>query len=341
MEGDVIFAKITPSMQNGKSAIARGLVNGLGFGSTEFHVLRPGREVLPEWLWYFVRQRSFREEARNHFRGSAGQQRVPASFIEQCEIPLPSVDEQRRLVGRIREGFDRLNEIQQLHLDADREASAIFSSLLAIHFRILLEESRNTTINDLALETKYGTSRRCSRDEHGTPVLRIPNISGGAINTDGLKFCDHLTETELPKFLLRQGDVLIVRSNGSRDLVGGCAVFDGEDGIYAYASYLIRIRVNSEKVLPRFLAFYLESAMGRGAIAERTRTSAGQHNINSKNLRTIPLPCPPLEIQRYLVEQMVHQRRVIREILDKFNDMAEQEEALRQSVLRKAFFEEL
>ena len=114
LHGDVIFAKITPCMQNGKSAIAQCLVNGLGFGSTEFHVLRPGREVLPQWLWYFVRQRSFREEARRHFRGSAGQQRVPATFVEQHEIPLPSLEQQRRIVSHIQECLKRVNEICRL-----------------------------------------------------------------------------------------------------------------------------------------------------------------------------------------------------------------------------------
>ena len=114
LQGDVIFAKITPCMQNGKSAIAQSLVNGLGFGSTEFHVLRPGPVVLPQWLWYFVRQRSFREEARRHFRGSAGQQRVPAAFVEQHKIPLPSLEQQRRIVSRIQERLKRVNEICRL-----------------------------------------------------------------------------------------------------------------------------------------------------------------------------------------------------------------------------------
>ena len=114
LQGDVIFAKITPCMQNGKSAIAQSLVNELGFGSTEFHVLRPGPVVLSQWLWYFVRQRSFREEARRHFRGSAGQQRVPATFVEQHKIPLPSLEQQRRIVSRIQERLKRVNELCRL-----------------------------------------------------------------------------------------------------------------------------------------------------------------------------------------------------------------------------------
>ena len=113
LQGDVIFAKITPCMQNGKSAVVDSLVNGLGFGSTEFHVLRPGPEVLPEWLWYIVRQKSFRVEAQRHFRGSAGQQRVPASFIESHKIPLPTIDQQYRVVNDLQMCTDRVNSIRR------------------------------------------------------------------------------------------------------------------------------------------------------------------------------------------------------------------------------------
>src|SRR5437879_177790 len=79
-EGDVLFAKITPCMQNGKHAIATGLIDGLGFGTTEFHVLRPLDYVTSEWIHYFVRQPSFLREAEENFRGAVGQQRVPPEF---------------------------------------------------------------------------------------------------------------------------------------------------------------------------------------------------------------------------------------------------------------------
>jgi type I restriction enzyme S subunit len=88
-EGDVLFAKITPCMQNGKHAIARGLINGFGFASTEFHVIRPTNAVLAEWIHYFVRQPIVLHEATNHFTGAVGQQRVPDDFLKYLVIPPP------------------------------------------------------------------------------------------------------------------------------------------------------------------------------------------------------------------------------------------------------------
>lgn len=106
-EGDVLFAKITPCMENGKAAIARGLVNGLGCGSTEFFVLRPSSAILSEYLWHFIRQHSFREEAKQAMSGAVGQQRVPTSFLQEYPIPLPPLAEQRRIVARIEALFER------------------------------------------------------------------------------------------------------------------------------------------------------------------------------------------------------------------------------------------
>ena len=98
-EGDVLFAKITPCMENGKVALARDLTNGIGRGSTEFHILRPSDRVLGEYIYYFVRQPSFRAEAKRNFTGTAGQQRIPKEFLENTLIPFPPLDEQRRIAG--------------------------------------------------------------------------------------------------------------------------------------------------------------------------------------------------------------------------------------------------
>lgn len=100
-EGDVLFAKITPCMENGKAAIARDLVNGLGFGSSEFHVLRPTDKVLPEFIYQLIRQKSFRAEARDNMTGSVGQARVPTEWLKNFEFELPPVETQREIVGLV------------------------------------------------------------------------------------------------------------------------------------------------------------------------------------------------------------------------------------------------
>jgi type I restriction enzyme S subunit len=108
-EGDVLFAKITPCMENGKAAIARGLHSGIGFGSTEFHVLRPQDGIIPEWVFYFVRQSAFREDAKANFSGTAGQLRVKKDFLETYPVPLAPLYDQYRIVAEIEKQFTRLD----------------------------------------------------------------------------------------------------------------------------------------------------------------------------------------------------------------------------------------
>ncbi len=108
-EEDVLFAKITPCMENGKSAVARSLSSGVGFGSTEFHVLRPSVGIVPQLLYYYVAQESFRQTARAHMTGSAGQLRVPAAFLADMSYPLAPFSEQRRILSAIEQQFTRLD----------------------------------------------------------------------------------------------------------------------------------------------------------------------------------------------------------------------------------------
>ena len=86
--GDVIFAKITPCMQNGKHAVLSGLVDGFGFGSTEFHVIRARGEITPDWIHFYLRRKETLNAAFKTFTGAVGQQRVPVSFLEDLEFPF-------------------------------------------------------------------------------------------------------------------------------------------------------------------------------------------------------------------------------------------------------------
>lgn len=108
-EKDVLFAKITPCMENGKMAVVPKLKNNLGLGSTEFHVLRPLEEVLPEYIYYFVSSKQFRADAEHNMTGAVGQRRVPTTYFQKVSIPLPKYDEQKKIVVKIEELFSELD----------------------------------------------------------------------------------------------------------------------------------------------------------------------------------------------------------------------------------------
>lgn len=119
--GDVLFAKITPCMENGKSAVTPQIDTGLGFGSTEFHVIRTGPSIDRKYLWHFVRQETFRRKAEQNMTGSVGQLRVPKEFIERSPILLPPLEAQRALIENL-DLVTAKRSSARLHLAAARRA---------------------------------------------------------------------------------------------------------------------------------------------------------------------------------------------------------------------------
>jgi len=146
MEGDVLFAKITPCMENGKAAIAKNLKNGIGFGSTEFHVLRANSFVLPEWLYHFVRQEYFRKDAKANFTGTAGQLRVPKRFLSDYIIPLPLISEQRRIVAEIESRLTLLGEVDSIVQNNNNRITHLHQAILKTAFEGKLDSSHKALI---------------------------------------------------------------------------------------------------------------------------------------------------------------------------------------------------
>ena len=113
-ENDVLFAKITPCMENGKGAVAKGLHNGIGFGSTEFHVLRPiSGKTDPYWIYTLTAFSQFRMDAASNMTGSAGQRRVPASFLENYRVSLPPIALQEQFAVFVEQTDKSKFEIKQ------------------------------------------------------------------------------------------------------------------------------------------------------------------------------------------------------------------------------------
>jgi len=106
-ENDIILAKITPCMENGKCAIANGLTNGIGMGSSEFHILRCNDKINNKYLFTYLNRNTIRKEAEQNMTGASGHRRVPITFYENLDIPLPSIDKQKEIVAEI-ENYEKI-----------------------------------------------------------------------------------------------------------------------------------------------------------------------------------------------------------------------------------------
>ena len=295
MDADVLFAKITPCMENGKAAIASSLSSGLGFGSTEFHVLRAKEEVLPEWLFYFVRQPAFRGEAKRNFTGTAGQQRVPTTFLSAAEIPVPPLPEQRRIVDLL----SRAEGIVRLRREAEKKAAELIPALFLDMFGDPATNPKGwsvATVGSVLDAADYGSSSKATSDGTGLPMIRMGNVTyAGNLDLADLKYVD-LPAAEAERYSLHEGDILFNRTN-SKELVGKTGLWDGSREAIV-ASYFIRLRVQREVMSPHYLWAFMNTAHIKRLIFDTARGAIGQSNINSKELRAFSLPVPPLPLQQ-------------------------------------------
>lgn len=149
-------------------------------------------------------------------------------------------------------------------------------------------------LGDIIEKTQYGTSKKANDEGNGISILRMNNIKNRFLNLEDVKNIE-ISSKEEESLILEKGDILIIRSNGSRDLVGTSAVFDLEDR-YVFASYLIRLKVNFTNVNPKYLSWFINSELGRQQV-ELVSRQIMQNNINSEEIKSLVLPLPPKDEQ--------------------------------------------
>lgn len=184
---------------------------------------------------------------------------------------------------------------------------------------------------------KYGTSTKSDYSYKGIPVIRIPNISNMKLSFDDLKYLN-LSDIDSSN-KIKKDDILIVRSNGSRDLVGKNALVKELDKEYAFASYLIRMRplINN----PEYLILLLNTDAIKEQFFSKAKSSAGINNINTEELATTIIPLPPLEEQAEIVRRVKLTFEKLDKIELRYQKAKEYSDKLTQSILNKAFRGEL
>lgn len=340
-ENDVLFAKITPSMQNGKSAIAKGLIDGIGFGSTEFHVLRPRPGILPEWLHLFVRQVSFRQEAMRHFRGAVGQQRVPKEFLIGHPIPLPypsdvtrSLESQRRIVARVKTLFVEVKEMQGLSRQITAATGSLMDATLA---QVFAPEA----MQDWTSTSSLGEVAEISAPlvDPTLPEYRdLPHIYGRVVEEGTGRLLDYNTAAEdgmrSGKYLFKAGAVLYSKI---RPYLRKVTLVDF-DGLCSADMYPLQVK--SEAVLPEFLMWallspdftdYANSLSGRARIPK----------LNREQLFAYQLRYPTRKIQERIDFYLRQVRSEVVDMLELSENDTKLLGQMEQAILAQAFRGEL
>lgn len=339
-EGTVLFSSRAPV---GYCAIASNAIStNQGFKS---FVLKGG--VLPEYIRHYLL--ASKEYAESLASGTTFKE-LSGARAAQLAVPVAPLPEQRRIVAKLDQLFERTTsareELAHIPTLVEHYKQAIlrkaFSGELTKDWREKQgrAEAEVSTVGELVSDIRYGTAKKCYPEEHGVAVLRIPNVSGGQIVLSDLKYAE-LEERELRKLALQVGDILIVRSNGSPELVGRPALVTEQAEGLAYAGYLIRLRPNAEAIVPDYLKLMLESPQIRAVVEVAARSTSGVHNINSEELAALSIPCPETDEQLEIVRLIQAAFEWIERVSGERDKAATLLDHLDSGLLSKAFKGEL
>lgn len=268
---------------------------------------------------------------------------ITGERLKNISVPLPPLAEQGRIVAKIEELFAGIDTGVENLKSVKNQIALYRQSVLKSAFDF--DASTFSALKNLIDKVRYGTSKKCSTEENvnSMPVYRIPNIDfkKGVLDKTDLKFAS-FDDSEKSSLMLKSGDILIIRSNGSLNLVGRAALVYNTDTNGLYAGYLMRLRIkDTEKLLPKFLLHFLNSGKARAYIEEKAKSTSGVNNINSEEISDLQIPVPTLAEQERIVAE-IESRFERADALETAVDRALNDaEKLKQAVLKKAFSGEL
>jgi len=307
---DVLFAKITPCMENGKGAIVHGLTNGIGMGSTEFHVLRPINGISsPYWLLALTRMPIFRERAAKNMSGTGGQKRVSASYLDHFMVGLPAMEEQRRF--------------EAIYRQADKSKFGDFKSQFI--------EMYYNTHNKQTLESVCPIMNKGITPKY-VESSSVLVINQACIHWDGQRLGNikyHNEEIPVRKRILESGDVLLnATGNGT---LGRCCVFicPSDNNTYINDGHVIALSTDRAVILPEVLNTYLSLNDTQAEIYRQYVTgSTNQVDIVFSDIKKMKVPVPSMDEQILFVEVLTQadkSKSVIQKALVYLNDIQSDE----------------
>jgi type I restriction enzyme S subunit len=293
--GDVLVSTVRPNL-NGVAIVPDNLAGATA--STGFAVLRPDSVRLDSrYLYYWVRTPGFVREMTARATG-ASYPAVTDRVVRESRMPLPPLAEQLRIAAVL----DKADAIRRKRRESLRLLDEFLRSAFLEMFGDPVRNDKGWQmhqVGDLVVNAQYGTSDRANSEHRGIPVLRMNNLTAaGGTDLSDMKWCE-IPSRDLAKYTVRRGDLLFNRTN-SPQLVGKTAVWDHDDA-YAFAGYLVRVRFDESRILPRYVSGHLNSTHGKRMLFEKAKASNNMSNISASELKRLPIPVPPLTAQlRYV-----------------------------------------
>jgi type I restriction enzyme S subunit len=292
--GDIIFAKITPCFENGKATCLDNLPLEVGFGSTEFHVLRGNDGVDGRYLFHMIWNPTFRFLAARAMTGAAGQKRVPTPFVKDFQIPMPPLSEQKRIAAIL----DKADAICRKRQDAIVLADTFLRS-------VFLKMFGDPVANPMGWDEVYfgevlsgkmsnGLSPSSTGSYPGV-VYTLSSITGVTFNEAAKK--EALFDKKPSQYYAQQHSFMICRGNGNKNLVGRGKFPIGDFKTTMVPDTIITAPVETSSIAPKFLEMFWANKYVRRQIEKASRTTNGIHKINQGALNKTMILVPPIVMQ--------------------------------------------
>jgi len=295
-------------------------------------------DIESDYLYYFLLSKYSLVNSKG--RG-VGIPHIDPTLFWNMEVPIPLPKEQKQIAEKLDKLFDQIESIKKSTERIPELLKNFRQQILTYAVTGKLTESTPEVreLGEYIVELKYGTSKKADYDVEGYPVLRIPNINNGEIDSSDLKYA-MLDEKEYNQLALKDGDILVIRSNGSLSIVGQCAIVREQYEKWVYAGYLIRVRCNNE-LLPEYLNYIFQSYQVRKQIVEKSHSMSGVNNFSADKIKQLEIAWYPVDIQKQIVDKLIVMFGELNKIERQYNALYEKLEKLPQALLCKAFKGEL
>lgn len=332
--GDVLYGRLRPYLNK----VYRPSFEGLC--SAEFIVFPETARVDGSYLQYFLNSAVFTKFASHLNAGD--RPRVDFEQLAPYPFPLPSPDDQRRIVAEVEKQFSRLDEavanLQRVKTNLQRLETAIvlgaakgrlFGSAEAAWPMVPVCEAGDVLLGRQRAP-QYLTGR-CSRK-----YLRVANIKDDAIDFSDLREMDFDAEMHFPKYRVVPGDILVSEGQ-SPELLGQSAIFRGHDKPLCFQKTLHRFRANPGKTTPEFAQIIFRAHVRSGVFRRLGSITTNIGHLTLEKFKAAPFPIPPLDVQRQVVAEVDRRLSIVRELEAEVDTNLRRAQSLRQAVLAKKF----
>lgn len=343
-EGDVLLAKITPCFENGKLGIAAGLTNGVGFGSSEYFVLRPQPGLTKEWLYYYLARERFRDEGAARMSGAVGHKRVQKEFLEGYPIPVPPIPEQQRIVRTLDEAFARIAAVKEKTAASLRNARAVLEAEMDLLFGRRGDEWVDESVSQLVargilvkpFDGNHG-DRHPTRADYvpsGVPFIMASDLVDGRVDITSCHFIARELADSLRVGFARNGDVML----SHKGTIGRSAIVGGVDDYIMLTPQVTAYRIRDPKSLSaQFLRYYFMSPIFQRELTAAAGDGSTRAYIGIIRQLGLRIRMPAIREQREIVELLDALVSSVRKLVPVYTSKLAALDELKQFLLHHAF----